>query len=88
MLNEPHTVLEVCRIGQPGSEESLYGRKLYPGGQSRPGHQISCCHLLNVNLLTSPTGLARTYFCGSAMLSSYGSQTCFTTRSFNRENRK
>ena len=32
MLDEPHAVLEVCRIGQLGSEESPYGRQLYPGG--------------------------------------------------------
>ena len=40
-----------------------------------------------VLLLTSPTGLARTYFCGSAMLSSYGKETRFTTRYFDEETR-
>ena len=41
-----------------------------------------------VLLLTSPTGLARTYFCGSAMLSSYGSETRFRTRYFDEETRR
>ena len=49
MLNEPQAVLDVCRIGQLGPEESPYGRQLYPGGQSRPRDMISCCHLSNVN---------------------------------------
>ena len=48
MLNEPHAVLEVCRVGQLGAEESPYGRQLYPGGQSRPRDEISCFHLFIV----------------------------------------
>ena len=37
-------------------------------------------------LLTSSTALARMYFCGSAMSSSYGSKTRFKTRFFDKEN--
>ncbi len=93
VLNEPHAVLEVCRIGQLGPEESQYGRQVYPGGQPRPRDKVSCCHLCKreyqvvvMLLLTSPTGLARTYFCGSAMFSSYGSKTGFMIRFFDKEN--
>lgn len=38
--NEPHAVLEVCRIGQLGPEENSCGRELYQDGQSRPRDKI------------------------------------------------
>ena len=39
VLNEPHAVLEVCRVSQLGPESSC-NRELYPDGQSRPGDKI------------------------------------------------
>lgn len=37
-------------------------------------------------LTSSSTGLAKMYFCGSAMSSGYGSKTRFKTRFFDKEN--